>query len=105
MPCVRGVRPVRIDACAGSVIGACENAWEYRTPDEDRRSSVGVSPRAAPYAPSRSRRRVSIVTSSTLPPRRLPGCSSGAGAGRAQPAAIATASATMPTGSLITTRS
>src|SRR5262249_24123215 len=48
MPCRRGSRPVRIEACAGNVSGAVVNAWANLTPLAASRSIVGVS-RPPPY--------------------------------------------------------
>ena len=75
-----------------SRIGTCEYARAYRTPAAASRSSVGVNPAALPYAPSRSRRSVSIVTSSTLAPRNAPLVNAG-GAGPVEQAAPAEAAA------------
>ena len=56
----------KIDAWAGSVIGAGLNARSNRTPSAARRSRCCVRPRAYPYAPRWSARVVSRVTSRML---------------------------------------
>jgi len=47
-PWPNGVRPVRIEACAGSVWGTCEKACVARTPRAARPSMDGVRPPAWP---------------------------------------------------------
>src|SRR5262245_46865832 len=65
-PCSGGSRPVRIVACAASVSGALVKARSKRVPVAASLSKAGVAPSGAPYAPSRSARVVSRVTSNTF---------------------------------------
>ena len=47
------MRPVKIELCAGSVMGACENACATRTPEEERELgalSVVLSTRSSTLA-------------------------------------------------------
>ena len=58
-----GSSPVMIEACEGSVIGAVAYARSKRTPRRAIASMAGVRAEASPYAPTRSARSVSMVTS------------------------------------------
>jgi hypothetical protein len=67
-PCRGGSRPERIVECDGRVRGTEERASSNRRPEAASASRFGVRLGSAPWAPSRSARKVSRVISNRLAP-------------------------------------